>query len=700
MELSSLLAIWAFLASLAALLACIAAVALLRARKRVVAQALAMTQDLETLTDRLWALADSEEQYRSLIEAQGDLIVRRNEDRIVYANAAYAALIGATETEVIGSSVMPQVIEQRPVQELGGGTRIFDECIVSPDGGKRWISWVETVVPVAFGRTVLQRVGRDISQRIAAEQALDEARSRAEGANEAKSRFLATVSHEFRTPLNGILGMADLMGDTRLNPEQGTYLRALRTSGEALLGLVDDLLDFAKVEAGRLELAAEQFDLGQLIEGVSELMAPRAQAKGLEIASFLAPDLASHWIGDRDRLRQILLNLIGNAVKFTESGGVGIRVARTGTALAVTIADTGPGIPPERLQAIFEEFEQGDSSAARRHDGTGLGLAIVRRLVTLMGGIVSAENAAGGGAVFKVVLPLPEAAGGSKAVALPDWRGKRMLIASAAPFGSQFLAEMLEIAGASVVRARHGAEALSLLADPQRFDAALIDQAIGPDAARAVALSARGSGVQDCIVLLSPFERRQTGPALDPGFSGFLIKPVRARSLYERLAPATPQPAEGRPHALARPAVAPATAGRRLSVLVAEDNEINGLLATRTLERLGCSAVWARDGREALSLAEAALTGKRAPFDLVLLDIRMPELDGLAAARQIRTLENGLGRPDLLPIVAVTANVGEEDRKAALAAGMNDCLAKPLAREALSRWIDALAAASPLTLSA
>ncbi|RDJ20241.1 response regulator [Bosea caraganae] len=692
--------LWAALASTAAVLAGVAAFMLLRARNRVLRQAAELSEDLDKLNDRLWALADSEERYRSLIEAQGDLIVRRNEGRIVYANAAYAALLGAGEAEIIGSRREPRLVASRPAQALEDGARVFDECIAAPDGGERWISWVETVVPVALGKTVLQRVGRDITARIAGEQALMEARSRAEGASEAKSRFLATVSHEFRTPLNGILGMADLLNDTRLDPEQTTYVRALRTSGEALLSLVDDILDFAKVEAGKLELNEERFDLGLLIETVSELMAPRAQAKGIEIASFLAPDLPSHLIGDGDRVRQILLNLVGNAVKFTETGGVGIRVGRVGEAIEISVADTGPGIPADRLQAIFEEFEQADQTAARRHDGTGLGLAIVRRLVALMGGEVAVTSPPGEGATFTVALPLPAAKDSEPAPTPPDWRGKRVLLACGTPFGARFLAETVRNAGATITLAPDAAAARAALADQPRYDAALIDQELGNEDARSLSAAARTAGVTDSLIVLSPFERRQFGSPLAAGFTGFLVKPVRARSLYERLSPAPPAVA-AESLASAAPATQPKEAAApRLSVLVAEDNEINALLATRTLERLGCAATWARNGREAVALAEAALAGKGQGFGLILLDIRMPELDGHAAARAIRAAEARCFGSRKVPILAVTANVAEADRRAALAAGMDDCLAKPLEREALRGWIEQIVSSPARALSA
>ncbi len=674
---------WAALAVIVlALFAGGATLMLLRQRDRIVRQAAELAGDVEALNDRLWVLADSEEHYRSLIEAQGDLIVRRDGARVVYANAAYAALLGLDEAQVVGSVAQPQCIACRPALAL------------TPEG-ERWISWVETVVPVALGQSVLQRVGRDITARIAAEQELVEARARAESANEAKSRFLATVSHEFRTPLNGILGMADLLGDTGLDPEQATYVRALRTSGEALLGLVDDILDFAKVEAGKLDLAQDRFDLGLLLETVSELMAPRAQAKGIELAAHLSPDMPTHFVGDRDRLRQILLNLVGNAIKFTDRGGVGIRIAREGDTVEIEVADTGPGVPEDRRQAIFEEFEQADDSSARRHEGTGLGLAIVRRLVGLMEGSVWVESRGGGGSVFRVRLPLTVAAE-STPPALPEWHGKHVLVVSEAPFGADFLRESIAAAGGSATQAVDTAQAQALLRSDAGYDAVLIDQDIGRDGAVALAHAARLAGVRESLIMLSPLERRQFGSPREAGFTGFLVKPVRARSLYQRL---SPRPASVAPvetqgdiqSSILRP---------RLTVLVAEDNEINALLATRTLERFGCAAIWARDGRRALAAVAEGFNGTGPPFDLVLLDIRMPELDGLAVARAVRELEQARSHMPPLPMIAVSANVAEGDRAAALAAGMDDCLAKPLDRAALQRWLDRVAVPQPIERSA
>jgi len=693
--------IWSLLALVLAALALATAWALLgllRQRGDLRRQVATLAHDVEALNDRIWNLADSEERYRSLIEAQGDLIVRRDGALIVYANRAYAALFGAGEQDLVGSEMLLPQLASRPVLLLEGGARSFDECLATYEG-ERWISWVETAVPGPDGRTLIQRVGRDISARIASEDALVEARARAEAANEAKSRFLATVSHEFRTPLNGILGMADLLTDTGPDAEQATYVAALRTSGEALLALVDDILDFAKVEAGKLELVAEPFDMVQLVETVAELMAPRAQAKGLELAAHIEPTLPARLVGDRDRLRQVLLNLVGNAVKFTEAGGVGLSLARVGDRLEITVADTGPGIPADRLDTIFGEFEQLDHGAAAGQAGTGLGLAIVRRLARLMGGEVRAESRFGEGATFRVTLPLVAALDAPEA-RIPHWPHQHVLLVSPAPFAARFLAETIRTTGASVSIAGTAEAARAKLAGDNPATAVLVDHALGDAPAKELAAAAAAAGIRDCLILLSPHARRSFGPPQAAGFSGFLIKPVRTRSLYERLGSGL----ETGPSVVDEPTARAATQARQpgtgLTVLVAEDNEINALLVTRTLERFGCTAIWARDGREALRRVEASFAGAAQPLALALLDVRMPMMTGLDCARAIRTLEKRLGRAAMLPLVAVTANVSAADRAAAFAAGMDDCLAKPLEREALLRWLERLSQSAAGSLSA
>lgn len=693
--------IWSWFAlALAALLLPAGAVVLwlMRQRDSLRRQIAALAHDAEALNDRLWNLADSEERYRSLIEAQGDLIVRRDGARIVYANRAYAILFGAAEDDLLGSKMQLPQLASRPVVLLEGGARSFDECLATYEG-ERWISWIETAVPGPDGRTLIQRVGRDISARIAGEDALVEARARAEAANEAKSRFLATVSHEFRTPLNGILGMADLLTDTGPDAEQATYVAALRTSGEALLALVDDILDFAKVEAGKLELVEEPFDMVQLVETVAELMAPRAQAKGIELAAHIAPDLPARLVGDRDRLRQILLNLVGNAVKFTEAGGVGMSLARADGGLEISVADTGPGIPADRLDTIFGEFEQFDHGVDIRQSGTGLGLAIVRRLAHLMGGEVHAESRLGEGATFRVTLPLAAAVDAPEA-RIPHWPQHHVLLVSPAPFAVRFLAETIRTTGASVSIAGTIEAARVKFTGDAPVTAVLIDHALGDAPAKELAAAARAAGIRDCLILLSPHARRQFGSPQAAGFSGFLIKPVRTRSLYERLDNRFQPGASAVAGPAALASTLPRQPGTGLTVLVAEDNEINALLATRTLERFGCTAIWARDGREALRRVEASFAGAAPPLALALLDVRMPAMTGLDCARAVRALEKRLGRAATLPLVAVTANVAAADRAAAFAAGMDDCLAKPLEREALLRWLERVSQTSAGSLSA
>ena len=368
------------------------------------------------------------------------------------------------------------------------------------------------------------------------------ARERAEAANEAKSRFLANVSHEVRTPLNGILGMAELLSGTRLDAEQETYVAAIRSSGSALASLIDEILDFSKIEAGKVELSCESFDVAALVEGVAELLAPRAQGKSLEIASTASADVPRRVLGDPVRLRQILLNLAGNAVKFTDVGGVGLRVSRAeGDRLRFDIIDTGPGVPADRRTAIFEDFEQLDNSTTRRHGGTGLGLAISKRLAERMGGSLALTPGADTGSLFSILLPLPADGDSEPPAALA---GRRVLVVAASPFEAPFLAERLVEAGATVTRLEEPAAALGRLAEAPDFDVVIVDCALGEAATHDLGLAARRSGAGQTLVLFSPFERRAFGQSSARGFDGWLVKPVRRQTLFGLV---------GRPGALAPP---------------------------------------------------------------------------------------------------------------------------------------------------
>jgi signal transduction histidine kinase/CheY-like chemotaxis protein len=514
------------------------------------------------------------------------------------------------------------------------------------------------------------------------------ARERAEAASEAKSRFLATVSHEIRTPLNGILGMADLLREAPLDPEHQSYVEAIRSSGAALVRLIDEILDFSKIEAGRLDLVAEPFDLHQLVEGVVELLAPRAQSKGLEIAASIEADIPRLAIGDALRLRQVLTNLAGNAVKFTVEGGVGVSVAQAADGrLRFSVVDTGPGVPADRRAAIFEDFEQGDGSDSRHHEGTGLGLAISRRIVALMGGELTLADNPGGGSAFAFVVALPAQPRPERAPvepAAPKLAGTQALIIAHSPFEAPAIAARLGEAGVAVRRAEGLNDGLAALAAGPHPDLVIVDCALGVEATNRLARAARAAGTPKSLVLFSPFERRAFGEMSLSSFDGWLVKPVRARSLFDRLA------AEFSAAPAAKPAIAspPARAGL-LNALLAEDNDINATIAQKALRRLGFDVARAHDGREAASLGAAAARGERPRFDLILMDVKMPGLDGCEAARAIRRAEAERGaRPT--PIIALTANAMDADRRACLAAGIDEFLTKPFDLARLAETIDAV----------
>ena len=505
-----------------------------------------------------------------------------------------------------------------------------------------------------------EELSRLNARLLASESALREARDKAEENSRSKSHFLATMSHEIRTPMNGVLGMARLLLETPLAPDQKTYAEAIRQSGLSLLALIEDILDFSKIESGALTLDCTDVALRPLLEGVAELLATRAHAKGIEIATAIDSDVPNQIRTDAMRLRQVLTNLIGNAVKFTEAGGVLVTASLErdgkGATLVLSVSDTGIGVPTEKAAAIFEDFVQADSSHARRFEGTGLGLAISKRLVTAMGGAIGVRPAEGHGSVFWVRLPLLEIPNRSAPLAL---RNKRVALLGVSPVIGAGLKRQIAAAGGVCVEL----PAMDISGAPEH-DLILMD-------AGAEGLRDMHESKSPAIALLSPPQRTQLAKLGERGIRGYLMKPVRQDSLEKRIVAVlagetelTSAPAAAKPSQEAQK-------GNELSILIAEDNPVNALLARELLKRRGHRVELVITGDAAVEACAAQR------FDLVLMDLHMPGCDGIEATVRIRSTETDMSAKRV-PIFALTADAVETGRKACLDAGMDGFLTKPV----------------------
>ena len=660
-----------------------------------------MSGSLTDTTERRFAEArvrESEESFRSLSAASPVGIIKTDAlGQCDYCNLRWQEIAGLSDFEAMGEgwleAVFPEdrdeVLSRWTTFVAAGGTFETRFRVVPPGGPTRWVSSRANPVideqgdPSGFVLTF-----EDVTGEQEAAIALADARDKAMQAAQVKSEFLANMSHEIRTPLNGVVGMAQLLANTRLTDEQHDYVRTINTSADALLSIINDILDFSKIEAGKMQIESVPFSLRTVYEDVAELLAPRARERGLELVLGVEPALPRRLVGDPTRIRQVLINLVSNAIKFTDEGEIVLSAAAVAMGarahvVKLAVRDTGIGISAERLGAVFESFTQADGSTTRKYGGTGLGLTICRQLAELMGGSIHVASEPGYGSEFWIEIPLAPARGEEVSDLPCDLSGARILVVEGHPVNRSILLETLRAWGANAEVAGDGPDALTRVRDAAggSFDAVLVDhREPGLNGLQVARRLRELPGAVRRVVFVMSCIARPDGAEAEIGegrsIEAWLTRPIREATLARALGRAL-----GRGDTQA-PAIAPADSHEdfaRLNLLLVDDNEVNRKVAARMLYKLGASASIAVNG------AEAVRRIMDQEFDLVFMDCQMPEMDGFEATRVVRTHEAMNGGH--VRIVAMTANAMEGDREQCLASGMDDYVAKPVKLEALAEQL-------------